>query len=391
MENCVDISVIVPAYNVENYISQCLESIMCQTFTDIEIIVIDDGSQDSTGSICDNYARRDGRIKVIHQGNAGVVNARKKGIELAKGRMIAFADGDDWLEADMLEKMRDAMLLNAVDIVAIGYIKEFEGTNALVYNGLTEKKYSVFSEYFLKNAIYIREKKRMGIEAYLWAKLFWADILKDCLEEMDEDIHFSEDLLFLWRYLVNVKEMYVLEEALYHYRQRDESCVHTYDENFYSQINEVYNRLKRLFIRNNIYERVKESLGQWMFKSILVGINGKFDFGTTFTLPEYYFENDCFAKDTKVILYGAGRVGRGYYQYIKNTKCVELVAWVDKNYCKEELRQMGVVSIEEIKFVEYDCILIATIYENMANDIKCELMNKGIEARKIIWLWPKSY
>ena len=90
-------------------------------------------------------------------------------------------------------------------------------------------------------------------------------------------------------------------------------------------------------------------------------------------------------------MYGAGRVGQGYFQFIKNTKCVNLVAWVDKNYRKGELQQMGVVSIEDIEHIEYDYILIATIYENMTKDIKCELMNIGIDERKIIWLQPKSY
>ena len=268
MDKSVEISVIVPAYNIEKYIGQCLESIMCQTFQDIEIIVIDDGSQDDTGVICDRYAAHDSRVKVIHQKNAGVVSARKKGIESAAGRMIAFADGDDWLEAEMLGKMRGVMLREEVDIVVAGFVKDFEDSGILVYNGLPEKKYSISDKFFLKNAIYISDTKRMGIESYLWAKLFRTEILKKCIGEMDEDIHYAEDLLLLWKYLVKSKEIYVLDEALYHYRQRDESCVHTYDDNFYSQINEVYNRLKRLFIESNIYEDVKESLGQWMFKNI---------------------------------------------------------------------------------------------------------------------------
>lgn len=97
------ISIIVPVYNVEKYLERCIESIVNQTYKDIEIILVDDGSPDNCSVICDRYAEKDNRIKVIHKQNGGLINARKSGLEIAQGDYIGFVDSDDWIEPEMYE------------------------------------------------------------------------------------------------------------------------------------------------------------------------------------------------------------------------------------------------------------------------------------------------
>ena len=123
----------------------------------------------------------------------------------------------------------------------------------------------------------------------------------------------------------------------------------------------------------------------------MFGIVDKFDFGSKPNIPEYYFESNLFETGCKVILYGAGHVGKGYYTYIKNTKCVDLIAWTDINYDRDDMKMLGVCSPEDISDLNYDYILIATIYECMADDIKRALVEKGVSLNKIIWVTPKSY
>ena len=111
------ISIIVPIYNVSAYLSACIESIQCQSFQDIEIFLVDDGSTDGCFEICEEYKQQDSRIRVIHKANGGLVSARKAGIRAASGDYIAFVDGDDWIEPDMYERMYKVITEQDVDIV----------------------------------------------------------------------------------------------------------------------------------------------------------------------------------------------------------------------------------------------------------------------------------
>ena len=118
------ISIIVPVYGEEDYIGQGIESLCAQTYKNIEIILVDDGSPDGSGDICDRYAAKDKRIKVIHKPNGGLVSARKAGMRAASGSVIGYMDGDDWVEPQMYETLYSTMLKSGADIVAPGYTED---------------------------------------------------------------------------------------------------------------------------------------------------------------------------------------------------------------------------------------------------------------------------
>ena len=115
------ISIVVPVYNVEEYLEECIESIIKQSYPNIQIILVDDGSTDSSGLICDKYAQNDSRIEVIHQNNAGVVEARKAGLKRTIGEYVGFVDGDDYIDENMYERLLEYALQENVDIVHTGY------------------------------------------------------------------------------------------------------------------------------------------------------------------------------------------------------------------------------------------------------------------------------
>lgn len=121
------VSIIVPIYNVEQYISKCIESILAQTYRDFELILVDDGSTDMCGKICDEYAKQDSRVHVIHQENKGVSAARNAGISLAKGEYIMFVDSDDFITENMLEKMHDCIAESGSDIAICGINNFLDG------------------------------------------------------------------------------------------------------------------------------------------------------------------------------------------------------------------------------------------------------------------------
>lgn len=119
------LSIIVPIYKIEDYLPQCIESILAQNYFEFELILVDDGSPDGCPGICDDYTKRDSRIKVLHKANGGLVSARKAGLQIAQGEYIGYVDGDDWIESDFYERLMEKAEENNADIVASGFIKKF--------------------------------------------------------------------------------------------------------------------------------------------------------------------------------------------------------------------------------------------------------------------------
>ena len=209
------ISVIIPAYNVEKYLSRCLDSICSQTYRDIEIIVIDDGSGDGTPKICDEYASKDSRIRVVHKQNEGVAAARNTALDMASGTELAFADADDRYEPDMLMKLHEAMMSHDADMVACGYFEEFpdrieeHGTDG---GSITFNKIEAYKDYF---------KMDGHIGSGCWNKLIRASAVGDLRLKK---YRMGEDVEWISRVLDNCEKVVCLEYAGYHYIHRDTSA-----------------------------------------------------------------------------------------------------------------------------------------------------------------------
>ena len=180
------VSVIIPAYNIEDYIGRCLDSVLSQTYKNLEIIGIDDGSSDRTGEILDNYAKKDRRIKVIHKENGGVSSARNKGIEAAEGDYIGFIDGDDLIEPEMYKTLVDLLEEENADIAHCGYQMVFPDRIDYYHN--TGKKKIQTTEEGLKDLL-----SGEMIEPGLVNKLYKKELIKNC--RLDETIKINEDLL----------------------------------------------------------------------------------------------------------------------------------------------------------------------------------------------------
>ena len=180
------VSVIIPAYNIEDYIGRCLDSIISQTYKNLEIIVVDDGSRDHTGEILDNYAKKDRRIKVIHKEKGGVSSARNKGIEVAEGDYIGFIDGDDLIEPEMYKILVDLLEEENADIAHCGYQMVFPDRVDYYHN--TGKKKIQTTEEGLKDLL-----SGEIIEPGLVNKLYKKELIKNC--RLDETVKINEDLL----------------------------------------------------------------------------------------------------------------------------------------------------------------------------------------------------
>lgn len=202
------ISVIVPAYNVENYIARCLESILNQTYHQLEVIVVDDGSTDKTPSIIDEFARKDIRLKAIHQVNQGVAAARNAGIEAACGDYYGFVDSDDFIESTMYEEMINACESEGSEMAITEY-KEIGGNESLTYSGNIYK----LSKNEALDA-FICEDKPYRIQYSVWSRL--------CRKDIIENLRFvpgknCEDIMFSTKLMCSVTSCIMLDKPLYNY------------------------------------------------------------------------------------------------------------------------------------------------------------------------------
>lgn len=219
------LSVIVPVYNVEPYLSKCLDSLLAQDISDYEIILVDDGSTDNSGTICDRYAAEHPAFQCIHKPNGGLPSARKAGYQVCRGQYVTFVDSDDWIASDMYKTMCNAMISTRADIIICNYISATPHGEIVCRTpfsaGLYDKirlqtevyPYMIYSGTFFK----------YGICPNLWNKAFRRELLQSHLFHVPNDIVVGEDALASYSCMLEADSIYFLHEPLYYYRSNADS------------------------------------------------------------------------------------------------------------------------------------------------------------------------
>lgn len=213
------VSIIVPVYKAEQYIDRCIKSILSQTFQDYELILVDDGSPDNCGKICDEYAKKDKRIKVVHKKNEGVSAARNIGIELSKGEYIVFCDSDDYVHPQWCELLVDAIEKNIDSFVVCSYRK--------VNNDTLEPEPCKKNENVSKAVSYY-EIFKLGISGGVWNKVYKSSIIKDSNIRFDPDVPIGEDALFNSEYMKHCQNCILINKELYYYFENEKSAMGKY-------------------------------------------------------------------------------------------------------------------------------------------------------------------
>lgn len=378
------LSVIVPVYNTENYIQECIESIINQTYKDFELILVDDGSSDRAGEICDEYKKKDKRISVFHKKNEGPLSARLLGLQHAKGDYVTFVDSDDWIKPNTYEEVMN--FKQDVDVISFGIIRYFD-------------KGHFYEEHRLKNQIY---DKRMiesniiptmlwdgklntcGIDSSLCTKIFKRKLVKKYIEKAEKlHIHFGEDVAVVYPLLLETNRLINYKKCFYYHRQREKGKEGAYfmDEYFFDKVYQLYVYLKKLFQK----DRNKDTLQEQLDKYYRYSVNRKLNvYDKVEKIEKIVFPYWMVSPLSRVILYGAGKVGRIYKQ-INQEKCFcKIILWVDK---KSNLADGSdnPQTVNSILNIDYDVVLIAVQNAFVAEEIKVELLNMGVALEKIIW------
>ena len=214
-------SIVVPVYNVEQYLEKGVNSILSQTYHDFEMILVDDGSTDSSGHLCDRFAQKDQRIKVIHKSNAGVSAARNTGIEQAGGEYICFIDSDDWIENNYLQRIDEE--IDDFDILFFGSVWHYEdGTSRSLCFHQSEYRNDVHEAIFhlLENNIDI------NYFGFTWNKVFRKDIIERYHLRFMENLAISEDEVFTLAYCNHIQSLKIIDSSLYHYLWKSQGLTH---------------------------------------------------------------------------------------------------------------------------------------------------------------------
>jgi glycosyltransferase involved in cell wall biosynthesis len=354
-----------------------------QSFLDFELILVDDGSPDNCPKICDDYAKKDSRIKVIHKENGGLLSARKAGLKNAQGKYISFVDGDDWVDKFYLDTLFKLAEANDSDLVITGHFREFDGK----IETIKPKTAGIYNEKDLKasiipNAIYNGKFCEHGISTYVWNKLFKRELLYPILLDVPNDIVMGEDAAITYSYLAISKSLVVSKIPLYYYRQRHDSIVKSIEnpKMEYYRLGLLMHFLK-VKMSHVLDEQVLNSqLKCYLYSQILVRSGGLIldSTGDVFFNPFLKVK-----RNSRVVVYSSGSFGQHILSTNVKANFFEIIKWIDVDFHDLNIGGNSVLPISSITNTEFDFLIIATINPSTYESIKMELALMGIDVNKI--------
>lgn len=261
------ISIIIPVYNVEPYLSRCIDSVLNQSFSNFELILINDGSTDKSGDICDEYATKDSRLTVIHQGNKGVSDARNRGLDIAKGEYIGFVDPDDYIDYNMYQILFELIEEYTADISFCGY-KRISELDSHEYLSATTNTISIYNKnQTLEN--YFSRKKPFS-DTFLWNNLFRKDLFNNV--RVNEKLTIQEDREVLLRIFNQSNKIVYIDTPFYNYIIRDTGASRNKNLRYYHSLFETMKEIYSYTLENipNYSEVAMQNYIECIFNTFVV-------------------------------------------------------------------------------------------------------------------------
>lgn len=386
------LSVIIPAYNVESYIEECVQSVIKQTYNKLQIIIIDDGSTDDTGAICDQLEQKDNRVIVRHVNHAGTICARKLGVNLAKGNYITFVDGDDFIDANMYESLMNYIYTYKCQVVISGKISYFS-------HNYKKSHYDIFREGYynrgkikqeiIPKMIWNDEKQIFPVDPSLCNKIFEKSIIYPEYEKIgNEQFHYGEDMAILYPLIAETESMYISHKCFYFHRQRGKGEIPSYvkDPLIFDKLLSLKN-----YLQNNIKvenSKIQEDLNCQidLFYFHALEEKKRTYYNLNRSCDRWFFPFDKVEKNQKVVIYGAGEMGQLFYSQLNRIKYCSEVKLVDINCFKFNPEILSVLHPDMLKELVFDCIVIAINDIKLRKKISISLQHDyGIKEETLVW------
>lgn len=376
------ITVIVPVYNTEKYVSKCIESILNQTYSNFQLIIVDDESSDRSLDICKKYAKTDSRIRIIENKHHGLIHSRKTGLKYAEGKYIVFADSDDWYDLNGLQIMSE-YISEDVDMVIAGYCdyiseNDIRSNKNKIEQGMYDK--SEMDKHIYNKMMFDVQYNGPGIIQSCCSKMFKKRILENCYEHIDENITMGEDAIVTYQALLESDRIRLIDTELYFYRRNTNSMCFTRNISMFEKIVRFKDNMKEIFEQYTNKDMLIAQLNYYVLHLIWRAIDN--NFGVSLT-PTYYISEDGL-NSKRIILYGAGLVGQQIYSQLVEKNC-HVVKWIDENKKGQYIDDIELSSVDSITECEiYDFVIVAIKNEKLSMDIKENLIGYGIDKEKII-------
>lgn len=375
------VSVIVPVYNAERYLEKCMESIAFQTYQNIEIILINDGSSDRSGEICAMFQEKYANVVLINQSNAGNTNARKKGLAYAQGEYVVFVDSDDWMPVFSIAELYHYMEEHDADMVIANYSlykdKHYLERRIKIPEGLYDEAHhwQMLCENFFESG------GQFSVLHNIWGKMYRTSFYRKAQSYVSDQITIGEDLLCLYICLLMHPRIYISHKVNYYYRETPDSLIRRINERSLCDINNIYLAAERLRNTFNDDFCLRMGLNRYL-KGWASGEIDKLFGGKSSNM--YLFPFEKVEKNSRILIYGAGRIGQSYRkQVISGHYCI-LTGLIDKNGCIYREKGLEVFDIDEIENTLFDKVVIAIGDRAEAELVRQMLMEKGIEKEKIV-------
>lgn len=384
------LSVIVPIYNAEQYLEKCIESLINQTFQNMELILVDDGSTDHSLNICRKYQYRDQRIKVITKKNGGLIHARKTGLTAASGDFIGFVDSDDWVEPVMYEELMKHMIEEECDLVSSGIIRDYENSDqksVMVLDHYEEGIYRNLDSTIYPTMLYSEQFQDFGIYCTLVNKVYKKMLLEQIYKNINENVFYGEDALACYPYCLLANSIYILHKAFYHYNIRSASMASAPDQRLPYNNYLLYCGLREVFLKSDCPLILMRQLKKYLMLLERHNLLVLYQFDVV-ALDEWHFTFSRELFDKHFVLYGAGVCGQALYQKLcRMGKEQNMVLWVDQD-AKKRTEECAYPICKPDALLQADCdiILISVQSESLAAKIMDDLMKKfQIEQEKMVW------
>lgn len=371
------ISVIIPVYNMESYLDKCIQSVMGQTYVNIEIILVNDGSTDNSLDICRKYHQCDDRIIIVDQKNKGLVAARKSGIINSTGDYVAFVDADDWIEADTYEKLMNES--DNEDVIVFGLVEDYDTCSVKKTSNYREGVYDTeaISSTIIPDIFDTEMFFQFNMIPNLVCKIVKRKLMNSVIPYVSNDVTMGEDVDFTCQLITRAISVNIVASTPYHYVQRQSSMVRscTAESSLYS----LYKDLRDVNVPQGLEERWNMQICAYM--SFILQLKGM----------ELYVEKSSFFnrfRNSSVIIYGAGNYGRSVSTSMKNRLGVHIEAVADRdwsNRIKSFADIAPVIAPKDIAEKRFEYIYIAILNERVCESVKGMLMAQGISPDRIIY------
>lgn len=377
------LTVIVPLYNAEKYIKECIESIQNQSLNDIEIVIVDDGSDDNGLQICYELTKNDSRVRIIHQKNKGLAGARFTGIKNSTTEYVTFVDADDFILEQSYIYANEYMD-KGIDMIFFEICRYFDKHNRKYEFHSLQTGY--YDRERIEREVYPQliwnfEKNTPGVECSQCVRIIKRELVLKMYESLQGAFYYGDDISITYPLYKKINSMQVISQCYYMHRQRTSECAsYIKADKFFDETYNLYKYLLKEFCTLEYEEMFRKQIEYFFMYSVNLK---RMKYNDVPDVERFLFPFDKIPYMKRILLYGAGEKGKVFYRQIKRLNYYAEILWVDKN--AKYMADDNIRPITEIRNYLFDYVVIAIENKRSCESVKEFLVQQGIKPQNIVF------